>query len=373
MRRSGFERVLEEYHGQVFGLRLLLSRREQLHVKVMPDGPVEAEIEPPPEYPFAHINRKHSYSAHRQVGRILRGCGIRFRTTRTVPRTCLRPIIDRPDNPSHWTAIALWIGAGAVAWLLGRMMAGGGRRGPPAAHGAGVAVASRRRGRADPAVPRISAARTSGGNTPILLTEAYRAAEDTILSPAALDGRGRVWARATLCEQELPQRPRTINTTPLILFKDNLISEAGRTQLRMETVMLDIMTGLDALATAILYRIVQDMARALLSKARRRRDESDGAKARAHMQHADGDMRPGAGNALPATGNTPASNTGAGQKPRGGGAVRRGSAPPGRAAGRNLSFLANWSFSLQSRVCSASARFHVAFGIDPGRTAGRHG
>ena len=49
MRRSGFEQVPERNHGQIFGLRRLLSRREQLHVKVMPDGLIEAEIEPPPE------------------------------------------------------------------------------------------------------------------------------------------------------------------------------------------------------------------------------------------------------------------------------------------------------------------------------------
>ena len=128
MRRSGFERVLEENHGQIFGLRHLLSKREQLHVKVMPDGLVEAEIEPPPEYPFAHINQKHSYSAHGQVARILRECRIMFRTVRAVPQTCLHPVIDRPDNPSHWTAIALVIGvaigAGVGTWLLTKILDG---------------------------------------------------------------------------------------------------------------------------------------------------------------------------------------------------------------------------------------------------------
>ena len=138
MRRSGFEQVPERNHGQIFGLRRLLSRREQLHVKVMPDGLIEAEIEPPPEYPLAHINQKHSYSAHGQVARILRECGIGFQTVRAVPRTCLHPrprdgscdrsVIDRPDNPSHWTALALGmgvaIGAGIGAWLLGKTVDG---------------------------------------------------------------------------------------------------------------------------------------------------------------------------------------------------------------------------------------------------------
>lgn len=126
MRSSGFEGVPEMDHGQVFGLRLLLSRREQLHVKVMPDGLIEAEIEPPPAYPLAHINPRHSYSAHGQVARLLRRWGMRFKTAQAVPRTCLEPAIDKPDNPSHWSAIALGIGvgvgAGIVAWLLGKAL-----------------------------------------------------------------------------------------------------------------------------------------------------------------------------------------------------------------------------------------------------------
>lgn len=36
MRSSGFEDVLQEDHGQAFGLRRRLPGREQLHVKVMP-------------------------------------------------------------------------------------------------------------------------------------------------------------------------------------------------------------------------------------------------------------------------------------------------------------------------------------------------
>ena len=78
MRGSGFEDVLQEDHGQAFGLRYLLSGRKQLHVKVMPGGRIEAEIEPPPEYPFAHLNQAHSYSAHAEVVALLRGWGIGF-------------------------------------------------------------------------------------------------------------------------------------------------------------------------------------------------------------------------------------------------------------------------------------------------------
>ena len=125
MRSSGFEDILQEDHGQAFGLRYLLSRREQLHVKVMPSGLIEAEIEPPPEYPFAHLNQTHSYSAHAEVDAMLRGWGVGFRTARAVPEACLDPVVVSPRNPTHWSACVVWGAAGALGyyaarWLLGR-------------------------------------------------------------------------------------------------------------------------------------------------------------------------------------------------------------------------------------------------------------
>lgn len=114
----GFERVLEEDHGQVFGMRRRLSEHEQLHVKVMPNGRIEAEIEPPPEYPLAHINQKHSYSAHRAVVDVLGRCGIKFRTVHDVPPTCLDPVVDRPSKPTHWKVFAVAIVA-AIAVFAG--------------------------------------------------------------------------------------------------------------------------------------------------------------------------------------------------------------------------------------------------------------
>lgn len=114
----GFEQVLEEDHGQAFGRRLRLSEHEQLHVKVMPGGWIEAEIEPPPEYPLAHINPRHSYSAHHAVIDMLGKCGIRFRTVPTVPSTCLEPMVDRPDRPTHWKVLVSALGL-AIATFFG--------------------------------------------------------------------------------------------------------------------------------------------------------------------------------------------------------------------------------------------------------------
>ena len=113
----GFERVLEEDHGQTFGRRLRLSEYEQLHIKVMPNGWIEAEIEPPPEYPIAHINQKHSYSAHHAVIDTLGKCGIRFRTVHDVPPTCKDPVVDRPSKPTHWKVFVAALVVAVIAFV----------------------------------------------------------------------------------------------------------------------------------------------------------------------------------------------------------------------------------------------------------------
>ena len=66
----GFTYELQEDHGQVFGLVLRVSEYLQLHIKVMPDGTIEGEMEPPLAYPFAHINPEHCYSAHKEIGEL---------------------------------------------------------------------------------------------------------------------------------------------------------------------------------------------------------------------------------------------------------------------------------------------------------------
>lgn len=119
----GFEeQVLEENHGQAFGMRRKMSEREQVHIKVMPDGWIESEIEPTPEYPLAHVNPAHSYSSHDAVRAILRECGIQFRMTVNVPSTCLNPTVVRPHRPTHWRKIAGIASVAALA-LLGAYIA----------------------------------------------------------------------------------------------------------------------------------------------------------------------------------------------------------------------------------------------------------
>ena len=101
----GFEPVPED-HGHVPVMRRRLSEHGQLHVKVMPNGRIEAKIAHSPEYSQAHIGQKHSCSAHRAVIDVLGKCEIKFRTEHVVPSTCLDPMDDRPCNPARRKGLA---------------------------------------------------------------------------------------------------------------------------------------------------------------------------------------------------------------------------------------------------------------------------
>jgi len=110
----GFEApVAEENHGQVFGLRRKLLELLQIHLKVMPNGAIEAELEPPPEYPGAHLNQLHSYSPHDGIPVLLEHIGIQYAIIQPVPNTCHLPKIIDPDKPLKWWEILI-IGLAAV-------------------------------------------------------------------------------------------------------------------------------------------------------------------------------------------------------------------------------------------------------------------
>ena len=75
---NGFEDRLQFQNGQLYGLIKKINDEEQIHIKVMPSGVIEAEIEPSHDYPFAHLNQKHSYSAHNQLQQLLHQFGIPY-------------------------------------------------------------------------------------------------------------------------------------------------------------------------------------------------------------------------------------------------------------------------------------------------------
>ncbi|AJM91723.1 hypothetical protein [Nitrosopumilus piranensis] len=103
----------EEDHGQVFGLRRKLMELLQIHFKVMPNGIIESELEPPPEYPGAHLNQKHSYPPHDGIPILLDKIGIGYSIIPPIPDTCNLPKIIKPDGPLKWWEMLL-IGVAAV-------------------------------------------------------------------------------------------------------------------------------------------------------------------------------------------------------------------------------------------------------------------
>ena len=118
--KSGFEeQILEENHGQVFGLKLKILEILQIHFKAMPDGIIEAELEPPPEYPLAHINQIHSYPPHKGIALLLSLLGIKYKIIPPVPKTCHSPTIIDPDKPLKWWEIVI---IGVIAAGIGYLI-----------------------------------------------------------------------------------------------------------------------------------------------------------------------------------------------------------------------------------------------------------
>lgn len=116
MKSLGYhEPMLEEDHGQYCSFAKRLSEYAQIHIKVKPTGRLEAEIEPPQDYPGAHLNPVHSYSGHRELQAQLSTLGIPFKSRRAVPLTCAQPQIVAPIQPTHRNDLLL--AGAAVAFL----------------------------------------------------------------------------------------------------------------------------------------------------------------------------------------------------------------------------------------------------------------
>lgn len=121
LKRIGFKEPLMQMSNntQVFGLTAPLTDMLQIHIKVMNDGLIEGELEPPFEYPGAHLNQIHSYSAHKEIKMILDDIGINYYPPDRIPETCLTPRIIRPDTPMH---AATMIGLGILGILGGLLI-----------------------------------------------------------------------------------------------------------------------------------------------------------------------------------------------------------------------------------------------------------
>ncbi len=116
---NGFEDKLQFQNGQLYGRIKKINEDEQIHIKVMPSGQIEAEIEPSHDYPLAHLNQKHSYSAHNQLTELLHQFGIPYIRSWSIPLSCIRPIIIKPFKPTPAKVI---VGAVLSIALIGGLV-----------------------------------------------------------------------------------------------------------------------------------------------------------------------------------------------------------------------------------------------------------
>ena len=106
MKQTGFKKqILEEPRGQIFSTTKRLDEYTQIHFKVLQDGTIESEMEYPPDYPIAHLNSIHSYSAHKETEIILNHFSIPYKLKKIPPITCIKRKIVKALKPSHWTTI----------------------------------------------------------------------------------------------------------------------------------------------------------------------------------------------------------------------------------------------------------------------------
>ena len=116
MKALGYhEPILEEDHGQYCSFAQRISEYSQIHIKLTTLGKIEAEIEPPQDYPMAHLNSIHSYSAHKELSALLSSMQIPFKCKRSIPYTCIQPLRIAPQQPTHRNMFL--VAAGIVALL----------------------------------------------------------------------------------------------------------------------------------------------------------------------------------------------------------------------------------------------------------------
>ena len=113
---NGFEDKIQIQKGQLYGRIKKINADEQIHIKVMPSGQIEAEIEPSHDFPMAHLNQKHSYSAHNQLLELLHQFGIPYVKNWSIPLSCIKPVIVKPFKPTHVKVI---VGAVIAVTLVG--------------------------------------------------------------------------------------------------------------------------------------------------------------------------------------------------------------------------------------------------------------
>ena len=112
--QGGYFQPPQENHGQKFGLATNIDETLQFHIKAMPDGKIEAEIEPQIKF-IEHLNQEYSSPAHFQVKQVLDALRIPYREI-SHSLTCLSGKIKRPSKTT--SVVGVIVGAIALVGLL---------------------------------------------------------------------------------------------------------------------------------------------------------------------------------------------------------------------------------------------------------------
>jgi len=111
---NGFFNPFQENHGQTLGLATNIDKTLQFHIKTMPNGKIEAEIEPQTQF-VEHLNQSYSSPAHFQVKQVLDVFKIPYRQI-SSSIACISGKIKRPPNVT--SVVGVVVGALAVVGLL---------------------------------------------------------------------------------------------------------------------------------------------------------------------------------------------------------------------------------------------------------------
>lgn len=112
--QNGFFDPIQENHGQVYGLATNLDDVMQFHMKTMPDGQIEAEVEPQTQF-VEHLNQEYSSPGHYQVKHVLDALHIPYRQISTSLQ-CMAGQIKRPSTTTK--VVTAVIGVVALVGLL---------------------------------------------------------------------------------------------------------------------------------------------------------------------------------------------------------------------------------------------------------------
>jgi len=93
---NGYHDPPQEDHGQLYGLATNIDEVLQFHLKTMPNGRIEAELEPQTQF-VEHLNQKYSSPAHFQVKQVMDMLHIPYQQIQ-VSFHCLSRKIKRPSK-----------------------------------------------------------------------------------------------------------------------------------------------------------------------------------------------------------------------------------------------------------------------------------